>query len=54
MGLLAPKIESAEALKIIAKESTKPWYKKVESWLVVINIVALIVNIVIMIATIKK
>jgi hypothetical protein len=52
MGLLAPKIESAEALKTIAKESIKPWYQKVESWLILVNIIALIANMVIMIMTI--
>ena len=30
MGLLAPKIESAKALKTMANKMTKPWYKKVE------------------------
>ena len=32
MGLLAPKIEGAEALKKIASETSKPWYKKGEYW----------------------
>jgi hypothetical protein len=43
MGLMAPKIESAEALKTIAKEATRPWYKKGEYWVgIVANIIALI------------
>jgi len=33
MGLLLPKIESAEALKSIAKVTSKPWYKNVEIWI---------------------
>jgi hypothetical protein len=42
MGLMAPKIESAEALKRIASEASKPWYKKPEVWIgVVANIIAL-------------
>ncbi|MBI4059531.1 hypothetical protein HY406_00530, partial [Candidatus Giovannonibacteria bacterium] len=43
MGLMAPKIESAEALKIMAeatnamaKETTKPWHKKPEIWIGII------------------
>ena len=32
MGLMAPKIDSAEALKKIATEYTNPWYKKWEAW----------------------
>lgn len=41
MGLLAPKIESAEALKAIAKETAKPWYKKAEVWIgVSANVIA--------------
>jgi len=43
MGILAPKIESAEALKTIARESTKPWYKKGEYWIgIIANIIAII------------
>jgi len=43
MGILAPKIESAEAFKAIAKEYTKPWYKKVEFWMATFaDIIALI------------
>ena len=42
MGLMAPKIESAEALKKIAAEASKPWYKKPEVWIgIVANIIAL-------------
>ena len=42
MGLLAPKIESAQALKTMANEMTKPWYKKVEFWIgIIANIIAL-------------
>lgn len=33
MGLMAPKIESAEALKKIASEYTKPFYKRIEFWM---------------------
>lgn len=42
MGNMAPKIESAEALKTMAIEVSKPWYLKVESWIgIVANIIAL-------------
>ena len=42
MGLMAPKIESAEALKNVAKEVTKFWYKKPEFWIgIIANIIAL-------------
>jgi len=42
MGLLAPKIESAQALKTMADEMTKPWYRKVEFWIgIIANIIAL-------------
>lgn len=42
MGLLAPKIESAEALKTIANEVRKPWYKKAEFWIgIIANAIAL-------------
>ena len=38
---MAPKIESAEALKTIAKEASKPWYLKIEIWIgIVANIIA--------------
>jgi hypothetical protein len=51
MGLMAPKIESAEALKTIAKETSKPWYKKVEIWIgIIANIIALFALVVAMIA----
>ena len=43
MGILAPKIESAEALKKIAGEYTKSWYKKGEYWVgIIANIIAII------------
>ena len=39
---MAPKIESAEALKTLAKEATKPWHKKPEFWIVIVaNLIAL-------------
>ena len=42
MGLMAPKIESAEALKKMASEASKPWHKKPEVWIgVVANVIAL-------------
>lgn len=42
MGLQTPKIESAQALKTMANEMTKPWYKKVEFWIgIIANIIAL-------------
>ncbi len=42
MGNMAPKIESAEALKAMAKEASKPWYLKVEAWIgIVANVIAL-------------
>ncbi len=45
MGLLTQKIEGNEAEKKIATALAKPWYCKVESWLTIINIIAVIVNI---------
>lgn len=42
MGLLAPKIESSEALKTIANEVSMPWYKKAEFWIgIIANVIAL-------------
>lgn len=39
---MAPKIESAEALKTLAKETSKPWYKKAEVWIgVIANAIAI-------------
>ncbi len=39
---MAPKIESAEALKKLAAEATKPWHNKPEVWVgIVANIIAL-------------
>ena len=45
---MEPAIKSKEALETMASVASRPWYKRVDSWLVVINIVALIVNITIM------
>jgi len=45
---MEPAIKSKEALEAIASVASKPWYKRVDSWLVIVNIVALIVNITIM------
>ena len=45
MGLLAPKIEGNEAEKKIAAALGKPWYFKTESWLTIVNILALLLNI---------
>ena len=54
MGLMAPKIESAEALKTIAKEAAKPWHKKPEFWIgVVANVIALGALVVAIIALVK-
>ncbi len=51
MGLLAPKIETAKALKTMANEITKPWYKKPEFWIgITANIIALGALVVAMIA----
>lgn len=42
MGLLASKNETAQALKTMANEITKPWYKKAEFWIgIFANIIAL-------------
>jgi len=42
MGLMTPKIESAEALKVIAKETSKVWYLRGEAWMgIVANITAI-------------
>jgi len=39
---MAPKIESAEALKTLAKEATRPWFKKPEYWIgILANLIAL-------------
>lgn len=48
MGTMEHKIKGSEAEQKIAEQLSKPWYKKVESWLVVVNIVALVVNIYLM------
>lgn len=45
MGLLAPKIEGNEAEKKIVLALGKSWYQKVESWLTIFNILALLLNI---------
>ncbi len=43
MGLLKWKIDSAEALKTMANEVAKPWYKKAEFWIgIIANILAII------------
>lgn len=44
MGILASKIEGNEAEKKIAVALGRPWYYKIESWLTVVNIIALIIN----------
>lgn len=44
MSILKSKIEGTEAEKTIAKEISKPWFKKIESWLSIVNIIALIIN----------
>ncbi len=53
MGILAPKIEGNEAEKKIAAALSKPWYQKVESWLTVVNIIALIINTVLLLKQFK-
>jgi hypothetical protein len=54
MGLLAPKIETAEALKTMTSEITKPWYKKAEFWTSIsANTIALGALIVAIIALLK-
>jgi len=45
MGILEHKINGTKAEQDIAKVLSKPWYKKVESWLTIINITAVIINI---------
>lgn len=45
MGILAPKIDGNEAEKKIASVLNRPWYRKIESWLTILNIVALLFNI---------
>lgn len=44
MGILKHKIRGTEAEQTIAKEISKPWYKKIESWLSIVNIIALVIN----------
>lgn len=44
MGLMEPRIVGTKSEQAIAAAMTKPWYQKIESWLIVANIVALIVN----------
>ena len=42
MGLMKYKIDTTEALKTIANESIKPWYKKAEFWIgIIANLIAL-------------
>ncbi len=54
MGLLTPKTETAEALKTIANQSTKRWYKKTEFWISIsANIIALGALVVAIIALYK-
>ncbi len=45
MGILAPKFEGNDAEKKMAEVLSRPWYVKVESWLTIINIIAIAVNI---------
>lgn len=45
MGLLSSKIEGNEAEKTIAAALNRPWYNKTESWLTIVNIAALLLNI---------
>ena len=45
MGNLEPIINGTKAEQAIAKEITKSWYLKVESWLAFVNIIVLIANI---------
>ncbi len=45
MGISAPKIEGNEAEKTMAAALGKPWYRKIESWLTIVNILALLLNI---------
>lgn len=55
MGIMAPQIESAEALKKIASEIIKPWYKKTEFWIgIIANVIALGALVVAIIALFKK
>ena len=50
MGILAPQIEGNEAEKKIATELSKPWFRKIESWLTIVNILAILVNIYLMLS----
>jgi len=52
MGILEHKIEGNKAEKEIAAALKKPWYCKVESWLTIVNIIAIAVNILIMLKVI--
>jgi hypothetical protein len=45
MGILEHKINGTKAEQDIAKALIKPWYKKFESWLIIMNIIAVVVNI---------
>ena len=49
MGLMKPAIKSQQSLETIANSVSKPWYKKVDSWLIIINIIAVIINITVII-----
>ena len=51
---MAPKIESAQALKTMANEMARPWYRKTEFWIgIVANMIALCALVVAIIALSK-
>lgn len=51
MGIMEWKIKGSEAQQTIAKEITKPWYRKFEVWIgIVANIIALCALIIAIIA----
>ena len=45
MGILEHKTKGTEAEQKIAEALSKPWYRKVESWLTIVNIIAIAINI---------
>jgi hypothetical protein len=46
MGIMEHKIEGNRAEREIAEIMKRPWYRRIENWLTLANIVALIINIV--------
>ncbi len=45
MGIMESKIEGTKAQQTMAKEMTKPWHRRLETWLTIINLLVLATNI---------